>query len=228
MELIVEVGFKLDYDLAYYDDVLRKKGLENVFKVVTKDLYYTNKSLDGLTENEMKSACVRIRHCNDDKTCRIQNNVFADISKIDTAERRSEEISFGKRNACTQLPTDNIPRKVIDELVKKEIPKEELEYYEICLKELGYKKIFDTRKTDYHYRTDEMNSTIQLQQIDDIGLMVYFDNSEYYNLPLNEQRIKLIGELNSYGFDFKYEDLGLDKLRTLYYGKEMYSLNQNA
>jgi len=43
----------------------------------------------------------------------------------------------------------------------------------------------------------------------------------------NTQRKKLIDELNSYGFDFDYSILGLDKLRTLYYGKEMYSNNQN-
>ena len=31
-----------------------------------------------------------------------------------------------------------------------------------------------------------------------------------------------------YGFDFGYDILGLDKLRTLYYEKEMYSKNQNG
>jgi DNA polymerase sigma len=73
-----------------------------------------------------------------------------------------------------------------------------------------------------------MNSKIQLQEIDSIGLLVYFDNSNYYDLDLDTQRNKLIDELNLYGFDFKYDDLGLDKLRTLYYGKEMYSKNQNG
>ena len=73
-----------------------------------------------------------------------------------------------------------------------------------------------------------MNSKIQLQEIDNIGLLVYFDNSNYYDLDLDTQRNKLIDELNLYGFDFKYDDLGLDKLRTLYYGKEMYSKNQNG
>ena len=34
--------------------------------------------------------------------------------------------------------------------------------------------------------------------------------------------------INNYGFDFNYESLGLDKLRTLYYKKEMYSKNQNG
>ena len=60
MELIVEVGLKLNNDLSYYDRVLRKKGFERVFCTNTRVLYYTNKELDGLTENEMKSECIRI------------------------------------------------------------------------------------------------------------------------------------------------------------------------
>ena len=37
----------------------------------------------------------------------------------------------------------------------------------------------------------------------------------------------LIDELNNYGFNFSYNDLGIDKLRTLYYREEKYSKNQN-
>lgn len=73
-----------------------------------------------------------------------------------------------------------------------------------------------------------MKSRIQLQDIKDIGLLLYYDNPDLYELSLEEQRKKLIDELNNYGFDFKYSDLGLDKLRTLYYKKEMYSKNQNS
>ena len=57
------------------------------------------------------------------------------------------------------------------------------------------------------------------------------DKCHKYNQLLladSDGRKKLIDELNSYGFDFNYSDLGLDKLRTLYYGKEMYSENQNG
>jgi hypothetical protein len=57
---------------------------------------------------------------------------------------------------------------------------------------------------------------------------VYYDNSRYDDLPLDEQRKALLKELNTYGFDFAETDLGLDKLRTLYYGKPMYSKNQNG
>ena len=72
-----------------------------------------------------------------------------------------------------------------------------------------------------------MKSRIQLQDIENVGLLIYYDNPDYYELPLDNQRNALINELNSYGFDFDYNTLGLDKLRTLYYKKEMYSKNQN-
>lgn len=73
-----------------------------------------------------------------------------------------------------------------------------------------------------------MKSRIQLQKIKKIGLVVYYDNPDYYHLSLDEQRLSLLKELNSYGFNFQDEDLGIDKLRTLYYGKEMFSKNQNG
>lgn len=71
-----------------------------------------------------------------------------------------------------------------------------------------------------------MKIRIQLQDIEKVGLLLYYDNSDYYELSLDEQRKALIDELNSYGFNFNYDILGLDKLRTLYYKKEMYNKNQ--
>ena len=73
-----------------------------------------------------------------------------------------------------------------------------------------------------------MKSRIQLQEIENVGLVLYYDNPDYYSLEFDEQRNKLIDELNSYGFNFKYSDLGIDKLRTLYFKKECYSKNQNG
>jgi len=176
--LALEVGFKLDKSLIFYHDMLTKNGLTLDFSCITHDIYYTDKSLDGLTENQMKNSCIRLRYC------------------------------------------DCINKEISD--------KTELDKKEKSLIENDYKKIFDTIKIDFQYCNQSMKSKIQLQDIKDIGLLVYYDNPDYYELPLKEQREKLIDELNSYGFDFKYSDLGLDKLRTLYYGKEMYSENQNG
>jgi len=176
--LVLEVGLKLDKSLIYYHDMLLKNGLNLDFSCFTRDIYYTDKNLDNLTENQMKNSCIRLRYCDP-------------INKKNTNNRKLD--------------------KKEKELIKN-----------------GYRKVFDTLKLDFHYSKKSMKSKIQLQDIKDIGLLVYYDNPDYYNLPLKEQREKLIDELNSYGFDFKYDELGLDKLRTLYYQKEMYSENQNG
>jgi len=188
---IVEIGIKLRQDFNHYDSLLKKNGFDNDFNVKTHDIYYTNKKLDSLNENEIKNACIRLRSCNDGPY-KVQNNLLQELG--------INEVS-------------------LDSLIE----------FEKRLLECGYKKIFDTLKFDHHYYRDGMNSKIQLQDIEDIGLLVYYDNSLYYEMPLNEQRKKLIDELKSYGFDeINYNTLGLDKLRTLYYKKECFSQNQNG
>lgn len=175
---IVEVGMKLDNSISYYHDLLIKNGLRLDFCCITHDIYYTKEDLNGLTENQMKNSCIRIRH----------------VSKIN-GENESESDLLEKE------------QKLIDD---------------------GYEKIFDTIKFDYQYCNDTMKSKVQLQDIKDIGLLVYYDNPDYYLYPPKEQRGLLLKELNSYGFNFKENDLGIDKLRTLYYKKEMFSENQNG
>lgn len=92
----------------------------------------------------------------------------------------------------------------------------------------GYKKVFNTTKKDFHFVTETMKSMVQLQVIKKIGLVVYYDNPDYYNFSLDKQRELLFKELNSYGFNFNINDLGIDKLRTLHYKKELFSKNQNG
>ena len=186
--LIVEIGIKLDKPMFYYDHILKKHGLKKVFKAKTHDIYFTNKDLDNMSENEMKNACIRLRSVNNSKF-KVQNNLINDNTT--------------------------------------EIGQKALRDYESKLLKLGYKKVFDTIKKDIHYYKEGMTSRVQMQRIKDIGLLVYYDNKDYYDLDLETQRKMLIDELNSYGFNIKYDTLGLDKLRTLYYKKEMLSNNQN-
>ena len=164
--------------MIYYHDILIKNGLRLDFCCITHDIYYSKNNLDGLTENQMKKSCIRLRFCDG----------------INQKERSKSELL--KRE-----------RELIDD---------------------GYVKVFDTIKFDFQYCHSSMKSRVQLQNIKDVGLLVYYDNPDYYNEPLDEQRKLLFNELNSYGFDFKESDLGLDKLRTLYYKKEMFSKNQNG
>jgi hypothetical protein len=175
--LVVEIGMKLDRNLVYYHELLTKLGAKLAFSCITHDYYYSKKHMEGLTEHEMKKACIRLRDCQG-------------LNRSLNSKR---------------------------DLLKKE--KELLEQ--------GYKKVFDTVKVDFQYSHDDLPNGIELQDIKDVGLLVYYNNRNYYELPLDQQREMLIKDLNKFGFNFKLTDLGVDKLRTLYYNKEMYSKNQN-
>ncbi len=181
MQTIVEVGMPLKKHLIYYHDMLQKQGMQLVFACITHDLYYAkDTNFDGLTENQMKNACIRLR------------------------------MSGGGINT-KPLGNNKKMLQQEQELIKQ-----------------GYTKVFDTIKFDFHYMKDGMNTRIQLQDIKDLGLLVYYNNHDYDKYSPKKQRELLIKELNGYGFNFKQTDLGLDKLRTFYYGKKMYSENQNG
>ena len=181
-KLVVEVGMELDKHLIYYHDMLVSHGLSLSFACITHDIYYTKENLDGLSENQMKNACIRLR-------------------KLDG---------------------------IIGVNKDKKIEDEEIKAQETELISKGYRKVFDTIKLDFQYKKPDWYNYIQLQDIKDVGLLVYWENKKFYHLPLDQQHKSLLKELNSYGFDFKENDLGVDKLRTLYYGKKMYSKNQNG
>ena len=96
------------------------------------------------------------------------------------------------------------------------------------MEELDFKLVFDTIKQDFHYAKSNMESRVQLQQIKDIGLVLYYDNEQYYNLPYNKQRKALIDELNSYGFEFSEKTPDLNKLESLRDKKLSFHLNQEG
>ena len=129
------------------------------------------------------------------------------------------------KNACIRIRKLDA---VIGVNKDKIINESEIKEKEDELIKQGYKKVFDTIKLDFQYKKPEWYNYIQLQDIKDVGLLVYWENKKFYELPLDEQRKELLNELNSYGFNFKENELGVDKLRTLYYGKKLYSKNQNG
>lgn len=211
--LVVEVGFKLDNELKYYEEILNKSNAINRFNCKTHDIYWTNKNLDNMTENEMKNACIRLRITEGFGGTDFKGSKIKKIFKI----KNKESYRFQNINDFI-VPSDN----------QKELTLEDVNNYILKIESNGYKKVFDTFKIDYQYSIGDMKSRIQLQDIKDVGLLLYYDNPDYYEMSLEEQRNKLIDELNSYGFNFKYSDLGLDKLRTLYYHEEKFSKNQNG
>lgn len=210
----LEVGIKLDKKQSYYEKILKEHNALNCFNFEVRDVYFTNKNLDGMSENEMKNACVRLRigRCIGGKDIKILKKI-----KIFFGIKGKWSYEFQNYNIFDKNEKDrfNVSSKQYMKIINK-------------LESNGYNKVFDTYKKDYQYVIGNMKSRIQLQNIKDIGLLLYYDNPDLYNLDEEEQRNKLIDELNSYGFDIKYDTLGLDKLRTLYYKKEMFSKNQNS
>lgn len=202
--VVVEVGFKLEDDLNYYHNLLVSNGFDNVYNCETRDIYWSNKDFNGMSENEIKRCCVRFRWSKGFGGSLYEND------------------SFPRSGFQNYLIFDNLAENSFM------CPIDDLDEFEEKFKKYYWKRVFDTKKIDYQYSKGDMKSRIQLQEIEDIGLVLYYDNPDYYDLEFDEQRIKLIDELNLYGFNFKYNDLGIDKLRTLYFGKECYSKNQNG
>lgn len=204
---IVEVGMLLKHDTEYYHKMLLKRGFKLVFACATRDRYYTKQNLDGLTENQMKKACIRLRF----------SMVLLDETATDINELKQQKLSL-----------KDVYKNGLSDNYRTECNVEEIRKQGKQLEKDGYELVFNTLKFDHHYTRPGMVSRIQIQEIEDVGVVLYYDNSNYYGLPLDAQREKLLEELNSYGFNFKPTDLGIDKLRTLYYHKKMYSKNQST
>lgn len=201
---VCEVGFLLDKDLDFYRDLLVGHGALNVYVCETRDIYWSNKDFKGMSENEIKNSCVRFRQVK---------------GLGGTLYDKENTVMSGFQN---YLIFDNLAED------RFRCPEEDLHLFEDKFDKYCWKRVFDTKKIDYQYVIGNMKSRIQLQEIDNIGLVLYYDNPDYYDLEVDEQRNKLIDELNSYGFNFGYNELGIDKLRTLYEGKFCFSKNQNG
>lgn len=207
--IVLEVGLLLDENLEYYQEILKKVNAENVFNCVTRDVYLTNvpeADMLKMTENEIKRTSVRIRNSKgfsgsklELKKSKKEKHNFQNFKIFDSKKDNSFKCGLWQKNR----------------IIKKMISK-------------GWRLWLDTIKTDYQYKIGDMKSAIQLQDIKDIGLVLYYDNPDYYEFDEDEQRLMLINELNGYGFNISKDELGIDKLRTFVHKKPMYSKNQNG
>ena len=99
----------------------------------------------------------------------------------------------------------------------------ELDKINKVLEKNGYTKIIDTTKTDYQY----LNGRLQLQYIDDVGMLVFLYNPKYYYFDEDVQFDLLKKDLTELGFKFVYP-LGIDRLRTKLNNKLCFNKNQNG
>ena len=178
-------------------------------------LYYEN----ILKQNGLKCVFECVTH-----DLYYTNNDFSNIDNMTEKELKDVCIRVRKVNDGDY----EIQNKIWKEYKRKKIKSSKINKLEKEFKRYGYRKVFDTIKYDHQWYKEGMTTRVQLQETKDIGLLVFLDNKAYYEFDLENQRRKLIDELNSYGFNFNYDTLGLDKLRTLYYLKECFSKNQNG
>ncbi len=91
--------------------------------------------------------------------------------------------------------------------------------------ESGYEVVFDTKKTDWVYKKGECYH--QLQNIEKIGLLDYVENKEISSLSKEQQFNEIKNQMLEMGFTLSHP-LGVDKLRSLYHNKLMFSYDQTA
>lgn len=149
------------------------------------------------------------------------NNDFSNIDNM--TEKQIKDVCIRVRQVNDG--DFEIQNNLIKDYKKTKIKPSKISKLENEFKRYGFRKVFDTIKYDHHWYKDGMTTRVQLQETKDIGLLVFLDNKAYYEYDLEKQRKMLIDELNNYGFNFSYNDLGIDKLRTLYYREEKYSKN---
>ena len=164
------------------------------------------------------------------------------INKFKTAHTR--DIYFGKDINFENKTEEEVKRSLIRlrgvslfenlQLLDKSFPegkvyvdfKTAFSYVDRMFKE-GYDVIFDTEKTDWIY--EKGKCWHQLQDIKDVGLLDYVYNAENadMNYSENEQFEILKEHMKDLGLHLEY-DLGVDKLRTLYYKELKFSKNQTG
>lgn len=111
--------------------------------------------------------------------------------------------------------------KNLPDIVKVDLY-ELIEFFEKFFKN-GYEIVFDTKKSDWIYKKG--NCYHQLQEIEKIGLLDYVIDNDICDKSEDEQFEILTKQLKTLGFHLEYK-LGIDKLRSLYNKKLMFSKNQ--
>lgn len=160
---------------------------------------------------------------------------------VNTYKTHTRDIYFGKDVDLSSKSEEEIKNSLIRlrnferfenmKLFDKNLPdilnvdfKTMLDYVNELLAK-GYNVIFDTKKSDWIYKRGECYH--QLQEIEEIGLLDYVYNREIFGKGLNadEQFQELTRQMKILGFHLEY-DQGVDKLRSLYNKKLMFSNNQ--
>lgn len=79
----------------------------------------------------------------------------------------------------------------------------------------GYEKIYTDEKTDYVYKNKTNNEMyFQIQDIKDDCLIIAYDNKNYYDLPEDVQRKKLINDVRKCGIEI-IDETNVDRFKLI-------------
>ena len=196
-----EIAILLDKDINYYKEIVKSNNTV-IFEqtIETWDSYYTNKDISELDEENIKNSCIRNR------------NVIFCGHTTDESQYDKSELKYSLQNMKIINMSDSwLTKEELDNKIKE-------------IASLGFKLIdkLTTHKIDYQFRLENMKSALQFQLIDNIGLVLYYDNPDYYGLSKEEQKAKLLEEIQSYNIPIT-NNYSLDKLKTLLSGEIKYS-----
>lgn len=169
----VEVGYLCNNSINYYDDLLKKQKVDNYFNTCVKDIYYSKKDINKL--QEMASNDIKESCIRIRFSKSITNNSRYKKFRIQNYEGL---LNIFNDDFYAYREFDNIQRKLIEN---------------------GFKKVISTEKIDYQY----MDGYLQLQDVQDIGLIVYYYNPKYFYESVDVQKKLLTQELKEIGFEFK-------------------------
>lgn len=145
---------------------------------------------------------------------------------VDFSNKSEEEIKCGlvRCRGCSLFENLQLLDKCFPEGKINVDFKTAFSYFDKLFK-AGFDVIIDTEKTDWIYQKD--NCWHQLQEIKDIGLVDYVYDKDLCHKGLNEdeQFEVLKKQMSDLGLHLEYE-LGIDKLRSLYYHELKFSKNQ--
>lgn len=195
MENERKVSLLLDGDVDYYTNLLNSQGavITEIFDITER--LFTDKNFEDIclmSESEIKQNCVVIKNCN-----QVMGDNGSNSEKICL-----ENYSIFDKNHDADF----------------EINKSELKDFCSKLENGGFYEVLQTFKMQYDFRLRNGNA-LSLQEIDSIGVVLTYFNSEYENMPSNLQREAVISELNSYGFEIDKNESDIDVIKTLITGQ---------
>lgn len=191
-----EINILLDADLEYYMDILEKAGAQLILETELHDLYYSDKPYEkilSMSEEKIESGLIKLRGS----------------MSFDSIHCYSPEEIFYLENFGLAEKFADCPQRVFlasEKEVKEKVTR---------LESLGFYNVIDTFSRNYHFKIDGEAGEITLSEVDNIGLILGYNNPDYEDLSADFRRKHLIDDLRNIGFDLSFNEPNIQKLKSI-------------